>query len=64
MMKEKTSQNQVVAQAEKGLTVPNRVWHQLSPPHQRQILQSLVQICQMLTQRRVKQEEVAHEPLN
>ncbi len=64
MMTEKPRHSQVVPHVEIGQMKANQVWSHLSPPQQQQIVQSLIQICQMLVQEMVTVQEVAHEPLD
>ena len=44
-------------------TEVHQVWYQLAPTQQQQILQRIVQICQMLAHQAPKTREVQHELL-
>ena len=45
-------------------TEAHQVWQQLAPTQQQQILQRIVQICQMLAHQAPKTREVQHELLD
>ena len=62
MMEVKMLKSQAIPQAQNGQTKASQVWNQLSVPQQREILQRIIQACQMLVKEKVKTREVGHEP--
>ncbi|MBV7335887.1 hypothetical protein KFU94_48130 [Chloroflexi bacterium TSY] len=62
MPQNKTPEEPPMAQTQAIQTEANQIWSKLAPSQQQQIIQSLIQICLTLMQKRTERKEVAYEP--
>lgn len=61
MPQNKTTEESPTAQTQAIQTEANQVWSKLAPSQQQKMIQSLIQICLTLLQKRTEREEVAYE---
>ena len=64
MMEEKMTEKRLVPHVQGGQTNADQVWTHLSAYQQREILQRIIQACQMLMKEESQAREVAHECLD